>query len=113
MSKSHKVQQPFQSEKSEERAENLSPYGNIFYRWKYHSNKHGKTYFATALDKRARDEFIGQINKFTPHIKPSAIVRMALYIIMAIGIDTLVKFGVFSYKSEEAIVNIAKKVRSV
>ena len=69
------------------------------------------SHFTTSLDQGVADELMDQISRHTPFETSSSVLRVSIFIILAIGLDTLVKKGVFDDKSETAILDIAKTVR--
>ena len=67
--------------------------------------------FTTSIDQGVSDELMEQISRYVPFETPSSVLRVSIFIILAIGLDTLVKKGVFDDKSDAAILDIAKTLR--
>ena len=65
----------------------------------------------TSLDQGVSDELMEQISRYVPFETPSSVLRVSIFLILAIGLDTLVKKGVFDDNSDTAILDIAKTVR--
>ena len=74
-------------------------------RKKHYSN------FTTSLEQGVADALMDQISHYTPFETTSSVLRVSIFIILAIGLDTLVKKGVFDDKSDAAILDIAKTLR--
>ena len=67
--------------------------------------------FTTLLDHDLSDVFLKQISKYVPYETTSSVMRMAIALVTAIGLDVLCDKGVFWNNSSQAIMKIAKTIR--
>ncbi len=57
------------------------------------------TTYSTSLDQELSDAFMGQIVKFAPFESPSSVIRVAISLVTAIGLDVLYDKGLFGNNS--------------